>query len=33
VIECIVPRFATDGHELDELGCSASGGSVEVLDR
>jgi hypothetical protein len=26
VIECIVPRFATDGHELNELGCAATGG-------
>jgi hypothetical protein len=32
-IECIVPRFAADGHELDELGCAATGGSVEVLGR
>jgi len=33
LLECIVPRFADDGHELDEAGCTAAGGTVEVLGK
>ena len=33
LLECVVPRFADDGHELDEAGCTAAGGTVEVLGK
>lgn len=32
-LECTVPRFAADGHELDEAGCVDRGGVVELLTR
>jgi len=33
LLECIVPRFADDGHELDEAPCTAAGGTVELLGK
>ena len=33
LLECVVPRFADDGHELDEAPCSAAGGTVELLGK
>ena len=32
-LECVVPRFADDGHELDEAPCTGGGGTVELLGK
>jgi len=33
LLECVVPRFADDGHELDEAGCAGAGGTIELLGK
>ncbi len=32
-VECVHPRWATDGQERDEAGCVDAGGSAEVLSK